>query len=103
MSAKVVRLQPKHERLAEEAADQAIADDEAKFLEDLRGLLWAKAGSRDGKWQNLAVRARLHRTTIAKFAQGVTRRPQLFTIRRMFVALDYTLAIMPRKRERRKP
>jgi hypothetical protein len=99
---KVVRLKPKHERLEDEKIEAAIHEDEAAFLEDLRGLLWAKAGSRDGKWQNLAARARLHRTTIAKFAQGTTKRPQLFTIRRMFIALDYVMTIVPRKRERTK-
>lgn len=75
------------------AANSAIADDEDKFLEDLRGRLWANGGAVDGKWKSLAERANVSPRTISRFASGDTKKPQILTIRRMFGALSYAMEI----------
>ena len=89
-------------RSANDAVAPVVDEDEKKFLEDLRGLIWAKGGSQGGSWKSLAERANLNARTISRFASGETRRPMLFTIRRMFVAIDYVMTIVPRGRGNRK-
>lgn len=77
------------------SANSAIDPEEDEFLEDLRGLIWKEAGRPDGKWKHLAEKANLSDRTIARFASGETRRPQVFTIRRMIKAIDYVFSIQP--------
>ena len=98
-SAKVVQLNDIQKRSANSAMS-AEETDEMRFLEDLRGLIWKEAGRPDGKWKDLAEKARLHHKTIQNFACGTTRRPQLFTIRRMCLAIDYTFAIQPKEKSK---
>jgi DNA-binding phage protein len=77
-------------------------DDEQKYLADLRGMLWNSGGAVDGSWKKLAEKAHLNARTISKFASGETIRPQLFTVRRLFQAVDYEMEIKPKKKVKTK-
>lgn len=87
-------------RAANAALTSEDEDDEARFLADLRGLIWEKGGAQGGSWKDLAARAKLADRTIARFASGETKKPQLFTIRRMIQAIGYVIVIQPRGRKR---
>lgn len=92
---------PKLTLVQKRSANSAVATadpEEAKLLEDLRGIIWSKAGSTKGNWKTLAAKAKLHPRTVSKFACGDTKRPQLFTIRRMFAAVDYAIDFRPIKK-----
>lgn len=62
------------------------------FIEDLRGLVWAKSSSHT--WNALAGLARLSPSTVAKFAYGETKKPHANTIVRLVYALGYRLAVV---------
>lgn len=99
-SQKVIRLSDVQKRTANSAvSDKNLDDDEVKFLSDLRGLIWKKGGSVGGSWKVLAEKAKLNNRTIQKFANGETKRPQLFTIRRMCLAIDYVMTVKPRSKK----
>jgi DNA-binding phage protein len=75
-------------------ANSAIADesgDEAEFLEDLRGVIWGKAGAIASSFKALAAEAKLSDRTIQRFASGETKRPNLFTIRRLLKAAGWRM------------
>lgn len=75
--------------------------DEARFMEDLRGLVWARAGAEGKTWKALAAEARLAHQTVQKFASGETKRPNLFTVRRLVLALGCRLEIsVPPRRKK---
>ncbi len=86
------------------SANSAIVgeDDEQKFLADLRGMIWNSGGSVDGTWKKLAEKANLNARTISKFASGETMSPKLFTVRRLFKAVDFEMKIEPVKKVKRK-
>ncbi len=97
ISEKVVQLNTIQRRTANSAVSNANLDDEeVKFLADLRGLVWAKAGKIGMSWKSLAENANLNYRTVQKFASGETRRPQIFTIRRICQAVGFVLTIKPR-------
>jgi DNA-binding phage protein len=96
MKFNVVKLNAVQKRSANAALNSE--DDEEKFLTDLRGIIWHRTGAVGGNWKTLAEKAHLNPRTIAKFASGDTRRPHLFTIRRMFQAVDYTMEFKPMKK-----
>lgn len=71
--------------------------DEMQFLEDLRGAIWGKAGRGAGTFKDLAAEAKLSPQTVSNFASGQTRRPTLFTIRRLLHAVGLRLTWTIRK------
>jgi hypothetical protein len=85
-------------------ANSAVAvqdDDEVKFLEDLRGAIWGKAGAIQGSFKAMAADAKLHISTISRFASGETKRPQLFTIRRMLKSVGLKMTWTLEKQSKR--
>jgi len=107
--AKVIQLQDSkkltdvQKRSANSALAEGVdADDEAKYLEDLRGVVWKEAGTGSGSWKSLAEKAGLADMTVRRFATGETKRPTLFTIRRMLAALNYRLTWQKIPRQRKK-
>lgn len=94
-------MKPKLSLVQQRTANSAVAgseeeNDEAKFLADLRGLVWKSQGQDVRGWKGLAEKARLSDKTVARFASGETKKPHLFTIRRILVAIDYVLQAVPR-------
>lgn len=85
--AKVVRLTTAQKRTAQSAVTDYKEDEDAKFLEDLRGFIWKEAGT----WDGFAAKAGVANRTVARFASGETKRPTVHTIRCMLRALGYRL------------
>ena len=93
----VVKLKPRgaltavQKRTANSAVAEPIkgSDDEHKFLEDLRGDIWS--GSSKETWKEMGDKAGLSPATVSNFATGNTKRPSLFTIRRLLAARGFRL------------
>lgn len=67
------------------------SEDEHKYLEDLRGELWAKLG--DQTYKQISDKAGLSYGTVHNFAVGNTKRPSIFTVRRLAKAVGLELVL----------
>ncbi len=99
-SPKVVRLNTVQKRTANSAVSLADLDtDEVQFLSDLRGLVWKEGGTKHNSWKDLGEKARLNPKTIQRFASGETRRPQIYTVRRICQAVDWVMTMKPKGKQ----
>lgn len=90
----MTKAAPKLSLVQQRTANSAVTDensDETQFLEDLRGAIWGKAGATRGSFKALAQDAKISDRTIARFASGETKRPNLFTVRRLLAAVGLRL------------
>ena len=91
MAKSAVKLTVVQKRTANSAVDNPLYDEEQKFLEDLRGELWGRGGSISSSWAEVAKETKLARSTISNFATGQTKRPTVFTVRRIAMAFGYAM------------
>ena len=92
---------PKLTLVQQRTANSAVSNedpDEALFLEDLRGAIWKRAGATRDSFKAMAAETKLSERTIQRFASGETKRPQLFTIRRMLASVGMRLTWTMRKK-----
>jgi DNA-binding phage protein len=97
----VAKLKPKLTLVQQRTANSAVAnidDEEVQFLEDLRGAIWGKAGATNSSFKVLADNTKMHARTISRFASGETKRPQLFTIRKLLKAVGLRMTWAKDKR-----
>lgn len=86
------------------ANDAVLADaerwnEEQKFLEDLRGLLWGQSWPNGASWATIARDAGVSPATISKFAIGETKRPTVFTVRKIALYFGYRMTFVKDKRK----
>lgn len=63
------------------------------FLEDLRGMVWNSRRDSDMDWKTLAIKASLHKNTVAKFAYGEVTKPNFRTVFNIAEAIGVRLKL----------
>jgi transcriptional regulator with XRE-family HTH domain len=71
------------------------------WLEDLRGIVWSSSNELHITWKEIALRANIHKNTVANFAYGDTKRPVFRTIFRIAEALDIHITLASTKQANR--